>query len=242
MNQDQGLLLLFHLPPLPDPPPPTLHPERARVCAGKEGHSGKVGALVLNTLSSSAPKTLVWRALGEGKDLYTGGAGSGGHCHKGLRRMGSSSPTPEKHLWEGVCLGSSTGPDVRTPLPTSEGTRLVPHHRSCPDAVRAGASPSPPGLSTSPMWSYLLQQSRGALSHQTFHPPVSYNHSKWPEAETNSSSRKRKPSFPRHALLLTVCRHLCCHLVGCRRHSGNNKWRNAGCCLWIPMLVQGQRN
>ena len=70
------------------------------MCAGKEGHSGKVGALVLNTLSSSAPKTLVWGALGEGKDLYTGGAGSGGHCHKGLGRMGSSSPTPEKHLWK----------------------------------------------------------------------------------------------------------------------------------------------
>lgn len=57
----------------------------------------------------------------------------------------------------------------------------------------AHPSPSPPSLFTGPMWSYLLQQPRRALSHQTFHPPVndltlqvpgSGNDQPLPEAET----------------------------------------------------------
>lgn len=61
---------LIPLPSLPDPP----HPERARVCAGKERHSGES---LYGTRKAPAHQRR-WSgggALRESKDLYTGDAG-----------------------------------------------------------------------------------------------------------------------------------------------------------------------
>lgn len=76
------------------------------------------------------------------------------HCLMGLVRMGSSSPTPEGHPWEGVRFRGSTGPDLWTTLPAPGGTRTVP---GLPETVplqlgrEADPIPSSPRLFTGPM-------------------------------------------------------------------------------------------
>lgn len=93
--------------PLPFlPVPPTPRPERVRVCVRKR--RGTVGESLYRTGQAPAHRRRWFGgALGEGKDLYTEGAGWEDTVKRAFRRMGSSSLAPEeaslgRNAWEGV--------------------------------------------------------------------------------------------------------------------------------------------
>ena len=85
---------------------------------------------VRNTQSSGAPKTLVWGGgLSEKARTSTPGMlvwKAEDHCHMGRVRIGSSSPTPEGHFWEGVRFRGSTVPVLGTTAARAWRDQAVP--------------------------------------------------------------------------------------------------------------------